>query len=569
MEHKDLKSFRAPSPLKMGKIRARGATIYSNAILVAALSGLIPYSALAANELEGAEIKSIKIVNNNIFDENSDDYTSLLSKGVNLLHIKTQKEIIEKQLLFKVGDQFSEQKAEETERILRRNKYICDAKIYATKVPQGVEIQVITSDTWSTKPALSFGHTGGASKNEAGIEEDNLLGLGLSLSISYKQDADRSATNFRLADNYVFNSNHKIELQRSNLSDGTFNSLLIEKPFISLDSRSSYRLNVNEYSRMESRYHLGEKYVSFDRTDEELELNWGWSDGISDDGVWRHSVGLQSRKARATLSSVQPDLTDTAITSYVDSLQPEYEKREIYPYYAVNFLENKYDKTINFDKIGRTEDRYLGTELGFQIGAGGSALGSSENFMRISGFANRNDAISRKIFLRSGFLLDGYYSIETGSFTDSTFKYYSTLDIYQTNSFRFHSSFTGLEAYNWNYYSQLLVDEDNGLRGYPRNFLSGDRIHNLSFEERYYSNLTLFGMFNFGAAVFMDVSRVSGGTEFEQQENGIYRSLGVGLRISNNRSSSGEVIHLDLATPLDAAPDNNNYQFSISAQSKF
>jgi hypothetical protein len=47
------------------------------------------------------------------------------------------------------------------------------------------------------------------------------------------------------------------------------------------------------------------------------------------------------------------------------------------------------------------------------------------------------------------------------------------------------------------------------------------------------------------------------------------RDAGVGLRLGNARSSFSSVIHIDLATPLDANASISKLQFLVSTEQTF
>jgi hypothetical protein len=152
-----------------------------------------PVPKLDELEAAGAVIGSIAINNGSIFDLENPEEDNFLYRFANKTHITTRPQVIEQQLLFEPGDEFSVQRLQESERILRDNRYIQAARI--TAIPQdggAVDIEVATKDTWTLLPKFSFSHSGGESKSRVGLKEGNLFGSGISLEALFESDVDRS-----------------------------------------------------------------------------------------------------------------------------------------------------------------------------------------------------------------------------------------------------------------------------------------------------------------------------------------------------------------------------------------
>jgi hypothetical protein len=49
----------------------------------------------------------------------------------------------------------------------------------------------------------------------------------------------------------------------------------------------------------------------------------------------------------------------------------------------------------------------------------------------------------------------------------------------------------------------------------------------------------------------------------------LLRDLGVGLRLGNSRSALGNVLHIDLAFPLDGDPSIKSVQLLVETKEKF
>jgi len=105
----------------------------------------------------------------------------------NNVHIKTKEFTVRGYLLFKEGDPYNVQKLYESERLLRNTRFINRASIMPIESSisgDSIDVQVNVLDSWSLQPG--FGYS--SKKIGFGITENNLLGLGHSLSLDYRND---------------------------------------------------------------------------------------------------------------------------------------------------------------------------------------------------------------------------------------------------------------------------------------------------------------------------------------------------------------------------------------------
>jgi hypothetical protein len=94
---------------------------------------------------------------------------------------------------------------------------------------------------------------------------------------------------------------------------------------------------------------------------------------------------------------------------------------------------------------------------------------------------------------------------------------------------------------------QLTLGEDQGLRGYPAQEFTGERVLKLNFEDRIDLGARI-GTVHFGAVVFFDVGWI------EDRGEGFgapLRSVGCGLRIGSDALLGSRVVRIDLSFPLD------------------
>ena len=116
---------------------------------------------------------------------------------------------------------------------------------------------------------------------------------------------------------------------------------------------------------------------------------------------------------------------------------------------------------------------------------------------------------------------------------------------------------------------QLLLGGDNGLRGYPLRFQGGTGRWLFTAEQRGFSNWYPFRLFNVGGAIFFDAGQTWGQNPLGPPSLGLLKDIGVGLRLGNSRSALGNIVHIDLAFPLDGGAGINKLQFLIETKRTF
>jgi hemolysin activation/secretion protein len=116
---------------------------------------------------------------------------------------------------------------------------------------------------------------------------------------------------------------------------------------------------------------------------------------------------------------------------------------------------------------------------------------------------------------------------------------------------------------------QLMIGGDNGLRGYPLRYQSGDRRALFTIEERAYTDWYPFRLVRVGGAVFYDRGRAWGGVNQNIVNPGWLSDVGVGLRLALDRAAFGNVLHADVAVPLERAPGIKSVQFIVKTQVSF
>ena len=120
------------------------------------------------------------------------------------MHIVTRDKVVRKQLLIASGDDYSKRLSDESERILRKNRYLYDADIVPISYKNGVvDLKVTSRDLWSLQPELSLSRSGGENSTRFGLVESNLLGGGQRIALLGDKNVDRQSRIFEFTDRHL------------------------------------------------------------------------------------------------------------------------------------------------------------------------------------------------------------------------------------------------------------------------------------------------------------------------------------------------------------------------------
>jgi hypothetical protein len=519
-----------------------------------------PAPAIPSNEeLEraGAIIGNIYIDAQDIFDLNNPKEDKVLFRAANRLHITTRESVVREQLLFRSGDLYSARLLQESERILRSARYLYDASVRPIAYHDGrVDVAVTTRDVWTLNPGISFGRHGGANTYGFELEELNMLGSGTSLALSHKSGIDRESNMLQYKDAHMFGTWTGLDASYSNNSDGTLARLGIEHPFYALDTHWAAGFTGSDDRRVDSLYDLG-KIVDQYHVDEKVASTyWGWSAGLDQGWTRRWRVG----------ATYEDHVFEQIPGSTVSTLIPE-DRKLVYPWMSFELIQDDFGKFVNRDQIGRTEDFFLGTHLLASLGWSDPAFGADRKALMFKAAAGHGFAPSDNSTLLFTSTLSG--RLESGEFDNTLLEAAMRYYVQQSSHRLFFTTLAGSAGKNLDLDNQLLLGGDNGLRGYPLRYQSGTGRALLTVEQRYFTDWYPFRLFRVGGAVFFDIGRTWGDTPVNTPSLGLLKDVGIGLRIGNTRSGLGNIIHVDLAFPLDGGSSIDKVQFLVETKESF
>jgi outer membrane protein assembly factor BamA len=508
-------------------------------------------------EKSGAVFGEIRIDNKDVFDQSDPKDNKALFRLADKLHVRTRQSVIRHQLLFRSGDRYSRHALEESARILRSDRYFYDAAIVPVRYHDGkVDVLVTTRDVWTLDPGFSFGRSGGTNSTAVTLQDLNLLGTGSTVAVGHQTSVDRTESTIGFANTHAFGTWTSVALNYAQLSDGSLRQAIINSPFYSLDTHFAGGVLAQGDDHVDYLYDRGQIIDEFHDHGEFAEAYAGWSAGLHNGWVSRWSAGFTYDERR-----FDPVTTWTGST-----VLPE-DRKFVYPWIRFDLVQDNYVKLENHDQIGRTEDFYLGTNMTLRLGWGVPALGSTRGALLFQASAGWGAMPTESQTLLTTGIFTG--RVEDGTLyngvLDAAIRYY----LQQSAHWLLFTTVHAANGWRLDLENQLLLGGDNGLRGYPLRYQDGSARALFTAEERYFSDWYPFRLLRAGAAVFVDAGRTWGTAPLATPSLGMLEDVGFGLRLGNARSGFGNVVHVDVAFPLDRDTSIDKVQFLVMTQANF
>ena len=309
--------------------------------------------------------------------------------------------------------------------------------------------------------------------------------------------------------------------------------------------------------RIDSIYDLGEVIDKFRHDTRRISIYGGRSRGISNGVTKRWIAGLTfDENEFQQAPGFGPAL-----------LLPE-NRRLIYPWAGFQWIGDDFRQVSELNDMGRIEDISLGLNLFARVGIASPELDSDRRAVLLDFSAERGweplGSGSLALFSASA-----TSRVEHGDYLNSVIALSGSFMMRNLGDELFLASLTTVFANKLDHESQVLLGGDNGLRGYPLRYQTGERSAILSFEQRFYTDWYPFRLIRVGYAFFLDAGRVWGDDPRGTPNLGTLYDVGVGLRLTSPRSSGRAVVHLDLAFPINAPADIDDVQIVIEKKASF
>jgi hypothetical protein len=502
-----------PIPLPLRHSRRLLHLVSSVTLSSAAITPCVVHAQSMVADSTAPRLRRVEIVRHDVYD--SADARSWYTRLVNHLHVRTQRSVVERELLLHPGDVLDSARAAETGRNLRRLQVFRDVAVDTSA--DGSTLRVTTRDGWTTRPYATFRSTGTQKLLSVGILETNFLGLAATLDARYVQDPDRSLLRLAFGAPRILSNRISTGAFYNRLSDGSSAGAAIEQPFFSLPSRTSARAGFVTFSGRVLQFRNGAPRAA-DSLDRRFTLAYASAARAiraSPRGYVRIGADVQYRRddfvPRRTATAVIPRTLTGAATGYVDISK-------------ARFL-----LTRNFRMLGQPEDVDLSTTVRLGVALAPSALGYERTGVGPVLFAHTGVRIPH------GFatLVGRMNGLASGGVADSGTASLAATVALQPHPLHLLVAFSTM-AWERNPYpgEEFDLGLSRGPRAFQAHAFTGDRQRYSMIEYRWTVLPSIGKSLAAGVAVFGE----TGGAWFNGSARRDGKDAGVGLRFAPLRS---------------------------------
>ncbi len=505
----------------------------------------------------GYEIAGISTVTLPIFNEADPKENNWLYRAANTLHIDTRATTVKRQLIFSTGEALDPKIIRETERELRSKDYLVDAMILPRKVCKNrIYLLVVVRDVWTLTPSASASRSGGENKSGFGVTEQNLLGSGQTLSLGYFRDSDRNGKIFRFRHPNIIGDHTRLHLRYEDNSDGDARGFNLVRPFPELDSTWSAGFSFNDRTETKTIEVNDEVVNEYSRHDEDWDLYAGFSAGRRNDAVQRWELGITWDKSE--FETVDADVSEP----------PESRKLK-YPWLQWIFIEDRFATLSNITHSHRNEDIAVGFFHQIRLGRSRQQWDSTQNAWIFFLNSEYSASLGDHHLLRLGGSTDGRYNLDAERPENTLFEGKVDYFHFPDRKNRWYARLRYARGRNLDDDEALSSGGSDNLRGYPNDTQLGNEQWTFSLERRHFTDVHLINLLYLGGAVYLDAGKTWGEANSESDIDETLANVGIGLRGSPSKFNVDKVLHLDIAWPLVAREEVDNYQIILTGQVDF
>ena len=516
-----------------------------------ALAGLGPLAGAGRaaeappDTLEGRIVRRVEVDAREIFDPVPEGRLRGVYVIANRLHVRTRESTIRTAIVARPGSRWSDARRAESERRLRAFDFLVPDSVVAVAVPgssDSADVRVATHDNWTTSPEATIESGGGQRYGSVSFTERNLLGLGITVSASYREDPTGISRFLSVDDPAVAGTHWRTRFLTGNGDAGKSNSAELALPFWADDA--PYTLG-GAWKRDVSMTHLfsqGLEAAHVPLREEDAEVWWGTGRRAADGMVQRFVATYRAYDRRLGVSRLEPgsppdfgggeeELRLRRLEGEVTLWRPGFRVRR-----GVDFMDR--DEDFDLGSMARVgvgiaprafgsgaDEGWLHTLLGAGADAGGAGFGFASAELRTRVRSGLRETLAQ---LRARWIL------KPGPSTALVAAVAGTAGRRMPRSF------------------QLRAGALTGLRGFPVEEVAGTQLWRGNAEARWTFRRNVLQLVTLGGAIFWDSARAygpgSGGESW-------HHDAGFGLRISLPHSALNAVARFDVAWPIAPAVD--------------
>lgn len=507
---------------------------------------------------QGKQIEAIAIYTLDVFDERDP-----VPQFVNALHVTSRDYVIRRELLFEVGETWSRQRVEETERNLRSLRQLSLANVVVARGSHAdtIRLIVVTKDVWSLRLNSNIGFGGdGLQYLLLNPAEENLAGTHSSLGVLYLLDPFRHIGGVRYVQPRLGGSRYWLGLQaalianrESGAFEGSSGQFVFELPQFSLRSPFAYGTRVAWLDEI-SRRTLGTTLRTFDvrlPSGETESVPWEYkTERLAADYYGTLSRGvLKKTDLSFGIEAEQRSYRRLAETGYQPSTLAAFDAevlpvadRRIGPFLQLRTYEGRFHRVLDFELLGLQEDYRLGYDLMTRVFVASESIGSSRDLVGVVAGASYTWPLGTGL---ARLAAQGRGVVATLNRNEASLSLGARLVSPLTGPGRLH-----LDAdLDWRYENYLNLPPfslggSGRLRGFRVNEFQGQNlmVANLEYRTRSVDILSA----QVGLAAFYDV----GDAPESLATLSLHHDVGMGVRILFPQADRA-VLRLDYGLPLD------------------
>ena len=497
-----------------------------------------PRSPVPTSPLDGLPIVSIRFVRQNVFDTSNPKTSSWLYRAADAIHIVTKESYLRARLLFKVGDRYSEDKAEESARILRELGWLNPVSITAHRKGKGVEVIVRTHDLWTLQAGVQFSMFGSKTRTGATIWEENLLGYGKQVNVSYKTTFTRHEWNFFYLDPDLLATRKQLWLEHLDTTDGIHDEGWLKLPFYSLDSTRSWGVSFVRQQMDEYLWSRASKAVIGLHA-----INW-----IRVWGGWR--LGSRTNAANRIIVGWDHQIDDFDRWHWIHQpyAYPNPANRHIEgPRFGFEHVADNYEVVHGFRAWTSQEDVALGPNYSVHTTYSIPGLGDGHWRQPFDASFHRGWRRGRWLFIN-----DAWTSGRLEQGGAQNWRTGAQLIVARTGFEGWQGRLMVENVSNADGELQLPLGSFTGLRGWDPFAFDGTGRALLNVQWRKLVREDVLGLFSLGMETFIDAGNVWGG-RVDRGTGGVRTDFGVGLLADLTHVGLAHLIRVELAFPDDGS----------------
>lgn len=470
-------------------------------------------------------ISKISFSQQNVFDTSIAGQNNFISNLANSIHYLTREQILRNALLYHSGDTLNQDLIKETERNLRALGFVGDVSTDIDTLNDSlVTLTIHTHDKWTLALSPSYKQGGGVRTFSLTLKDDNLLGYGQSLSLSYDYNSERTKVHgveVIFSEPQLLQSRWKTKLQYKNSEQLLLASAAFERPYFSDKATWATGLYADFNKALVPTYvngvKISEDYIVQENQNAYLSKSYG-----------------DETKLRTSLAVVRSYSTGSVLRVFDNLTMMNF---------SLDIMQRFFDERMYLNGNGIVED----VPKGF---LGNLTLGKNFRFTQQNSPAYYLNVAWQHIPFSSEHFYFSYFiqqSIFLGG-TDNgerTFNWAIVQNYKPVQTHVFICNVSGVFGSGWSPGRRLYLGTAKGLRGYPNYRFDGQRRLVYNFEYRLFSDKRVW-IFKPGAAIFFDSGAAWNESESITSKQ-FYHSVGLGLRISNTLQQGLGAICIDFA----------------------